>query len=278
MTIDIFRRGQIDVWDCAPTEPVTTAQVPLLLLHGWNVDATLNFASAVPALCMNRRVVLFDQHGHGRGIRCDEPFDFGHCANDAAAVLDELQIERAIILGYSLGGAVAQVMASEHPNRCAGLVLAATADTFAESRREIAQFRFLAQGARAMKRLGERPRDAAFRRISAQACRRYPPWVLDAVLAADPVTLLEAGAELGRFDASLWSHSLGVPSAMVVTAADTVVPPSRQHRLARLVRADEVIEVPADHDLPIRNDPRFAEALARAVDVVAIAAIDHSLG
>lgn len=278
ITIDIAGRGSAAVWDCSPTGDGAPAQAPLLLLHGWNVDAPLNFASAVPLLRQHRRVVMFDQHGHGRGIRSGRPFDLARCAGDAVAVLDALEIERAILVGYSLGGAIAQVMASEHPDRCEALVLAATADSFAVKRREVAQFSFLTTSAHAMRRLPARSRDITFRRISEIACRRYPEWVLETVLAADPVTLLQAGGQLGRFDALMWKGNITAPSAVVVTSADTVVSPARQHRLARIVEATEVIEVHADHDLPIRNDPRFADALERAVEAVAGVTISGSLG
>lgn len=278
ITIHIAGRGSAAVWDFSPTGGGAVADAPLLLLHGWNVDAPLNFASAVPVLSRSRRVVMFDQHGHGRGIRSNEPFDLARCAGDAVAVLDALEIDRAILVGYSLGGAIAQVMASEHPDRCEALVLAATADSFAVKRREVAQFSFLTTSAHAMRRLPARSRDVTFRRISKLACRRYPEWVLETVLAADPVTLLQAGGQLGRFDASMWKDNIAAPAAVVVTSADTVVSPSRQHRLASVVGATEVIEVDADHDLPIRDDPRFADALARAVEAVARAAIRGSLG
>ncbi len=278
ITINIAGRGSAAVWDCPPTEPTDTSHAPLLLLHGWNVDARLNFASVLPLLTRTRRVVMFDHHGHGRGVRSDSSFDLAHCADDAVAILDALEIERAVVIGYSLGGAIAQIMANDHQHRCEALVLMATASTFAESRREAAQFSFLDQSARAMRRLPPRPRDVAFRRITGVACRRYPPWILDTVRAANPVTLLEAGAQLGRFSGSTRSKNIGSPCAVVVTSADTVVSPARQHSLARLVNATEVIEVDADHDLPIRNDPRFADALARAVDAVAGVAVGGSLG
>ena len=276
-TIGIAGRGAVAVWDCPSDpesigDPAGPSEPPTLLLHGWNVDARVNFDSALPALRRQRRVVMFDQHGHGLGVRSDECFDLQRCADDAVAVLDALEIDRAIVVGYSLGGSVAQLLALTHPDRCAGLVLAATADRFSETSGERAQFAALEAGARAMRRLPPGPRDTLFKRISAVACRRYPPWVLDTVRSADPVALLEAGSALGRFDSSSWSGALSTPCAVVVTSNDTVVNPARQRRLAGRVGATAVIEVAADHDLPIRNDPRFADAL-----VAACSAVSHGL-
>lgn len=265
LSVSLGDRGTAAVWD---TETGSEPQTPLLLLHGWNVDARLNFESAVPALSDARRVVMFDHHGHGRGVRPDGAFELEQCADDAVNVLDALDIDDAIIIGYSLGGAVAQLMARSRPDRCKGLVLAATADTYNETRWERTQFSLLDASARGMRRLPPRAQRSAFERISAVACRRYPPWVLDTVRTADPVALLEAGAALGRFDSSPWARSIGSPCAMVVTAHDTVVPPHRQRRLAELINAAGVTEIEADHDMPIRNDPRFANALVDAVALV----------
>lgn len=273
-------RGSTAVWDSAAADGASkdaaskdgasdrSDRIPTLLLHGWNVDARLNFGFTFPALARQRRVVMFDQHGHGTGFRSSDLFDLDVCAADAIGVLDELGIERAIVTGYSLGGAIAQIVGRRNPDRCAGIVLAATTDRFADHRRERAQFSGLAGSARLMRRLSPSLKSAAFRRITAVACRRYPPWVLDTVRTADPVALLEAGAALGRFDSSRWSAALTVPSAVVITSRDTVVPPDRQRRLARGLGTADTFEVDADHDIPIRNDPRLGEALAAAIDAV----------
>lgn len=280
--LTIAERGTTSIWDFAPTrsrnEPSAKPDVPVLLLHGWNVDGRLNFESALPSLTARHRVVLFDQHGHGAGVRTDSPFDLDACADDAIAVLDELHITQAIIVGYSLGGAVAQLIARRHEDRCHGLVLAATADRFSETARERTQFAALATGARAMRHLPPKPTQALFQQISAIACRRYPPWVLDTVRQADPVTLLEAGAALGRFDSTTWTDTGGVPTSVVITASDTVVDPRRQRRLATQLAARMIVEVDADHDLPIRNDPRFADALVSAIHAVSGLSDRSSLG
>lgn len=278
-TVTIGRRGTTAVWDCPHT---VVGDVdpgdPILLLHGWNVDARLNFASAVSHLQRRSRVVLFDLHGHGAGVRPDEGFELERCADDAIAVLDALGIERATVVGYSLGGAIAQVLGRDHPERCAGIVLAATADRFSETRLDRTRFAVLTNGARAMRRLPPRPRTALFQQISAIACRQYPNWVLDTVRQADPVSLLEAGSALGAFDSTEWARQISPTSAVVVTASDTVVDPARQRRLATRLEAAHVIEVDADHDLPIRNDPRFAAALGDAVEVVSGSARTRSVG
>ena len=226
-------------------------------------------AQLIPAeLATRYRVVPIKKNNNTLILAISDPFDLDTCAADAIGVLDELGIERAIITGYSLGGAIAQIIGRQNPERCAGIVLAATTDRFADHRREQAQFSGLAASARLMRRLSPSLKSAAFRRITAVACRRYPPWVLDTVRTADPVALLEAGAALGRFDSSEWNSALTVPSAVVITTRDTVVPPHRQRRLARSLGTSDTFELDADHDVPIRDDARLGEVLAAAIDAV----------
>ena len=60
------------------------------------------------------------------------PFRLSDCAADAAAVLRELGIGPAIVVGYSMGGAIAQLVARDHPDVVAGLVLSGTAQHWQE--------------------------------------------------------------------------------------------------------------------------------------------------
>ncbi len=254
------------MWDSGASPE--SAQAPLLLLHGWNIDAPANFGYAFDALSAARRVVMFDQHGHGEGVRPRSRFTLADAATDAISVLDHLGIERAVIVGYSMGGAVAQLVARSSPHRCAGVVLMATADRFCDSRRDKRQFAVFDKGARVLDALPVSARDRAFDRIAVAACKKYPSWILDTVKQADPVALLDAGASLGAFDSSEWNATLTPPVAFVYTSRDSVVPPRRQIRLANALGVVHMHSVDADHDLPIRNDPRFARAILKTVHAI----------
>ena len=264
--ITLGARGTTTVWDSAPGR--SNSEPPVLLLHGWNVDAPTNFASVVSSLAAKHRVIMYDHHGHGDGGRPDAVFSLEAAAGDAVAVLDSLDIPSATIVGYSMGGAIAQLVARSTPDRCRELVLVATAANFSELRNERRLFRSMAVGAGALRRLPEGAKQEAFLKISALACRGYPTWVLETVRRADPLALLEAGVEIGRFDSSTWSASLPQPAAMIVTTRDTVVPPHRQVQLARELDVVQLYSLDADHDIPIRNDPRFTAALDSTISAV----------
>lgn len=257
-------RGETTAWDSGPTASEKT----LVLLHGWNVDTTLNFGGAIGPLAQHYRVVATDLHGHGVGHRSAAPFRIEDCARDVIAVADHLGVDRFTPIGYSLGGAIAQVLARDFPERCDGLVLAATSARFNESRVERGQFAVVSGAAAGLRRSGpERAvvaKDRVFRSIVRAASVRYPPWVKDIVLQGDMSALLDAGAELGRFDSHDWLPQLEMPVAIVATTGDRVVDPARQRRLTELVAHALLIELDSDHDAPIRGNPQYPEVLLEA--------------
>src|SRR5215218_9573771 len=80
--------------------------VPLVLMHG-GIGSAEMFAAALPMLATGRRVVAVDLQGHGRTPDVDRPFRPELMAGDIAALIEHLGLERADVMGYSLGGEVA---------------------------------------------------------------------------------------------------------------------------------------------------------------------------
>ncbi len=107
----------------------------LVLLHGLGATGGLNWRPAFDSLSRSFRVVAIDHRGHGRGISIREPFRLADCADDVAALADTLELERFVPVGYSMGGPIAQLIWHRHPDRVAGLVLCATACSFAPAKR-----------------------------------------------------------------------------------------------------------------------------------------------
>ncbi|MGI8793825.1 MAG: alpha/beta fold hydrolase, partial [Acidimicrobiales bacterium] len=106
-----------------PGDPGSTA---VLLLHGWTATADLNWAGVYEALWPEHTVIAPDHHGHGRGLRREGAFTIADTADDAAALVRHLGFDQVIVVGYSMGGAVAQEFARRHPTLTTGLVLCAT--------------------------------------------------------------------------------------------------------------------------------------------------------
>src|SRR5258708_28092027 len=77
--------------------------------------ATDSMRSWVRAFAGNRAVIIFDQQGHGRAPDTPRAMSYEQFADDAAALLRALQVDRADVMGYSQGGGVALQLALRHP-------------------------------------------------------------------------------------------------------------------------------------------------------------------
>lgn len=101
----------------------STEGVPLVLLHGHGNEAHL-WDDFVPKIAEHYRVLALDQRGHGDSDWDPEGrYDAEHMAGDLEAVLDAFEIDRFVLVGFSMGGRVSMTFASRHPERLAGLVL-----------------------------------------------------------------------------------------------------------------------------------------------------------
>jgi pimeloyl-ACP methyl ester carboxylesterase len=101
---------------------------PILLIHGFASTHAVNwvFPQWVKTLTgAGRRVIAFDIRGHGRSQKFYEPTAYAvpKMAEDARALLDHLRIERADVMGYSLGARIAAFFAKAHPHRVCAMIL-----------------------------------------------------------------------------------------------------------------------------------------------------------
>lgn len=239
---------------------------PVLLLHGWMFSADLNFWRNYGALAeAGYRVLAVDHRGHGRGIRSHVPFQLTDCADDCAALLLQLDLGPALVVGYSMGGPIAQLMARDHAEVVAGLVLCATSSHWKDLRQQV-----LWRGM-AMLRLGlGLAPDFAWRtglRIAGFPDHPITVWTTSELTRGASVDLAEAGRELSNWDSRDWLSQLTVPCAVVVTLRDQGVPPGHQRDLARRLGA-EVFEVDADHGAAVSDHEHFNPVLIRALATV----------
>jgi 3-oxoadipate enol-lactonase len=270
LVVNLAGRGEVFVRDSGDT----SAGPPVLLLHGWTVSADLNFFSAYACLAESYRVIALDHRGHGRGMRSLEPFSLEDCADDAAALLEQLGVSRVIVVGYSMGGPVGLLLARRHPGMVAGLVMQATALEWRHTPRERVVWRLLPVLDLSLRLgVGTSFVERIIREALAEAPElgSYRPWLAAEFHRATARDLVAAGRALSRYDARPWAGQLDVPAAVLVTARDRLVRPAKQHELAKALRA-RVLEIGADHDLPLANGGEYARLTRLAVDTAAAAA------
>jgi pimeloyl-ACP methyl ester carboxylesterase len=96
---------------------------PLVLLHGAFSAIGTSFGKLLPSLAQTRKVIAFELQAHGRTADIDRPLSLEQMADDVAAALRHLELERADILGYSMGAGVALHVVIRHPDVVRKLVL-----------------------------------------------------------------------------------------------------------------------------------------------------------
>lgn len=243
----------------------------LLLLHGLAATALLNWGMSFAVLGRGFRVVALDQRGHGRGVRRIGAFKLEDCADDAAAVADRLGIERAIAVGYSMGGAVAQLFWRRHRDRTAGLVLCATGARFGGPRAKRAASTLGPLLSLAARAAPQSVWDGAAERMLANVEDPGLRLVLKQQLGpTEPASVVEAAAALARFDSTGWLGEIDVPAAVVLTERDQHIPAEYQALMAAAIRGAAVHRVDADHYACVARPALFAPALFEACRSVAL--------
>jgi pimeloyl-ACP methyl ester carboxylesterase len=99
---------------------------PLIMLHG-GVSASEAFGQNLTELSKTRKVIALHLQGHGHTRNIDRPLRFEWMADDVAALMSWLKIEKADVLGYSLGGGVALQTAIRHPANINRLIVVSAA-------------------------------------------------------------------------------------------------------------------------------------------------------
>jgi len=261
--VELPGRGVTRVWECAGPSGAET----LMLIHGVACTAELNWGKVFAPLAAHFRVVAADLRGHGDGIRAGSRFRLEDCADDVAALAAVLGTGKFTAVGYSMGGMVAQLVYRRHASLLSGLVLCSTAGNVGSPAQELAAFALPAAAA------GLRW-NPVLQLVSAE--------VLGSALLGpieDPATASWARAQLGRttlvsavsaiqavcqFSSDGWISQVDIPTAVVVTTRDRIVPAGRQLGLARAIPGASVHEVDADHAVCITAPQVFARTLLEA--------------
>ena len=239
-TVVVPGRGEFFLRDSGGPGPV------VLLLHGWVGSADLNFGAMYPDLIdAGYRVLAIDHRGHGRGLRPLEPFRLVDCAADAAGVIRELGVAPAIVYGYSMGGAIAQLVARDHPDVVSALVLSGTAQHWRDDELKRAWRAMplvglglsLAPGSGwrvALKRAGFEPGQTM-------------SWLHSEMTRHSARAIAEAGRELGRFDSRPVAATVTVPHSGARNDRGRRGPARKAVRTWRPPSPAEIFEAPVRH-------------------------------
>jgi len=184
---------------------------PLILLHG-GLGSGEMFGPILPTLSAAHQVIAVDLQGHGRTADIDRPIDIRFMADDIAALIEHLGLEKPDVMGYSLGGGVAFQVAVRHPELIRRLIIIS-----ANMRRDAIYPEMLAQ------QLQVGPE-------ATEMLKGTPMWDLYQRVAPRPEDFPKLLGKMGEsmakdFDSSDEVRGLKVPTLVVAADAD-MAPPS----------------------------------------------------
>jgi pimeloyl-ACP methyl ester carboxylesterase len=245
----------------------------IILLHALATTAALSWYPSMPELAKHYRVIAFDQRWHGRGIR-SEAFSLDDCADDVIAVADALGVDRFTVVGYSMGGAVAQLVWRRHRARVEGLVLAATSRNF---RGKVTERLWFWLTTVAMKRWGVRAYSGMERIAAGLAdspigltadAAKVGPWAMAEFRSTSLWSLLAAIDAIGKFESSAWIRRVEVPTSVIVATRDRFIPTRRQRSLAAAIPGAVSFDVEGNHAALVLGAEDFVPTLIEACQSV----------
>ena len=239
----------------------------VLLLHGWVATGGLNWFQAFDTLSEQFRVIAPDLRGHGQGIRSRRVFRLADCADDCAATLVELGTGPVIVVGYSMGGPIAQLLWRRHRDLVSGLVFCATSAGFMPNRGQRLSYQSWMLAAVTAARAATLTR--AVPALPAWGIRPtpVPQWIADETRRHDWRSMVEAGHSISTYNAGRWTDQVDVPAAVVCTTRDYAVKPDLQLALANAIPGTTVHRIDDGHLACAQPD--FGRVLRNACSGVA---------
>ena len=232
---------------------------PLLMIQGLGADMS-GWAFQRLAFAGSFRTIAMDNRGAGRSDKPRGVYSLDQMADDAIAVLDAAGVERAHVMGASMGGAIAQILAVRRPERVSSLVLACTACRHHPWRRELLERWAVVAEEQGMRQLAS---EAIRFLVEPRSFRRFGP----ALGLMGPLALAAPGyafAAQARAilatddDLRLALPSIKVPTLVVVGNQDILTPRGDSEELAELIPGAELVVIAgAAHGLMVEHASTF---------------------
>jgi pimeloyl-ACP methyl ester carboxylesterase len=240
------------------------AAPPLVLIHGIGADGRM-FAPVVERLADSARIVNWNLPGFG-GKALDGPLTFPGLAAALTADLDALGIERAVLLGHSIGGMVAQELAATAPQRVRALILSATTSVFGSRdgsfQRQFVQARLGPLDAG--QTMAEMAAQSAPRLVGSGAATEAAPLLVRLMSEIPDATFRSVIACLVTFDRRDELAGIAVPTLLIAGEEDTNAPLKTMTRMAETITGARLqVLARIGHLAPLECPDRYADIVRR---------------
>jgi 3-oxoadipate enol-lactonase len=236
---------------------------PLLVLHGIG-SSSRSFRNQLAGLSDVHDVIAWDAPGYGRSEDPTLPFTLEDLADRAIELLDDLAIDRAHVLGVSMGGVIAQLMYHRKSRRVRSLILADT-NPGGGALPEPTRSERVRQRLEALERLGAR--GMAERRAPQLARPHAPPELIaelvEIMAEVRPAGYRPAAIALGDTDLTRYLGEIRAPTLVIHGELDGVVPVSTAQELAAAIPGARLVIIPDAGHVANQEQPQAFNAAVR---------------
>jgi 3-oxoadipate enol-lactonase len=236
---------------------------PLVLVHGL-ADDHRAWRKVLPWLALDRRVIAYDLRGHGETTLGEADGTLAQLGGDLVALLDAMEVERADLVGFSLGGTIVMRAAIDHPDRVGRLLPVATSSRV--GRAAVPWYRDRAaladQGAERLHPLLEQD---TREQLSGAPDERAAHWSIRAQSTADPRGFANACRAMARLGEEPLDPELGgiaAPTLVIAADRDGFCPPRAAEIIAAgIPGARTCVLAGSGHQVELERPRELSEAI-----------------
>jgi N-formylmaleamate deformylase len=228
---------------------------PIVLLHGLMLNGAC-WTLLAQALEKDYDVIMPDARGHGNSSAPEHGYLYDYLAADVMSLIDSLELVAPVLLGHSMGGMTAALVASQNPKRLRGLVLADPTFLTPQRQREVYEGDVVDQHRRVL----NKPKQDLLVEMQTRRSHRSPE-VIERFVQARFQTSIRAFEVLRppNPDYIQLIKSLDVPSLLVVGDVGSVISPEMAAELVKLNKCLEVVQIKeAGHGVPYDQPEHFS--------------------
>ena len=237
---------------------------PVLFLHGIGGNRS-NWRDQLLACAADYRAIAWDARGYGQSDDDAGPLDFGAFADDVVRLLDHLGLERAHMVGLSMGGRITQDLYFRYPERVATMVLCdtfpGTTPTLPPDKRE--EFINLRKGPLlAGKSLQQMAEPLAKTLVSDNVAPAHFQRLVDSIAALHRDSYIKTIEATMRYDRAVDIAAIAVPVLLIYGAEDRLTPPTLGEEMQRAISGARLAVIEgAGHLVNIERGDEFNRIL-----------------
>lgn len=236
---------------------------PMVLIGGLKADHS-GWMPVLEMLAKDNTVLIFDNRGSGQTMDDGEPFDVATMADDTMSIVNKLGLSKPHVVGHSLGGAVAQVIAHKYADDIKSVTLCNSFVKFNE------QAKSVFSSTLDIHRSGKSQADIMDSIVPWVFSNNFlSPEVIEIIRKSsndNPYPQSLSGYErqleaLYSFDANSWIDDISVPVLVIGADEDKVALPSESHELAFRIKNSRLVTLSAGHASQVEKPIEFVSSL-----------------